>query len=140
MDAQSEEIATVGLLPLRFGLGVVFIMHGGMKLFAMGLAGTTAMLGHVGIPLAVVAAPALIALELLGGVAILLGLLTRWVALLLACDMAVVILTVRLGGGFFIPHGFEFEFTLLCGLLTLAAVGPGGLSLDAVLRRRRVRS
>jgi uncharacterized membrane protein YphA (DoxX/SURF4 family) len=59
------------------------------------------------------------------------------VAALLAIDMAVAILTARMDGGFFAPSGFEFELTLLGACLTLAVMGAGGFSLDAMQRQRR---
>jgi putative oxidoreductase len=70
----------LGILPLRLVVGLVFVMHGGQKLFSTGLVGTTGFLGQLGIPLPGVAAVVLIAVELLGGLAILLGLRTRIVA------------------------------------------------------------
>lgn len=114
-----------GLLPLRLVIALVFLMHGGQKLFVFGIAGTSGMMGHMGIPLPQVAAIVVTAVELLGGLAILTGILTRWAALLLVCDMAVAILAVKLHGGFFAPAGFEFELTLLAGALTLALLAPG---------------
>jgi putative oxidoreductase len=83
-----------------------------------------------------VAAVVVTFVELLGGLAILTGLFTRWAGVLLAIDMAVAILQVRLGGGFFAPSGFELELTLLGAALTFAAVGAGGVSVDRLLDRR----
>ena len=128
-----------GLVPLRVAVGVVFLMHGGQKLFVYGLAGTAGAMTDMGIPLPQVAAIVVTAVEVLGGLAILLGLFARWAGLLLAIDMAVAILAVRLKGGFFAPRGFEFEFTLLGAALTLAALGAGGVSLDRMLRQRAPR-
>lgn len=119
------------MVPLRLGVGLVFLMHGYQKLFVFGIDGTTSFMAGVGVPAPKVAAVLITALELLGGLALIAGFLTRWVALLLAADMAVAILAVKLTGGFFAPQGFELEFTLLVALLTLAATGPGGFSVDA---------
>lgn len=116
---------TVGLLPLRLVIALVFLMHGGQKLFVYGIAGTTAAMQGMGIPLPHVSAIFVTAVELLGGLAILAGVYTRWAALLLVGDMAVAILAVRLRGGFFAPQGFELELTLLAGALTLALLAPG---------------
>jgi putative oxidoreductase len=46
------------------------------------------------------------AVEFLGGLAVAVGVFTRWAAARIAIDMAVAILAVRLGGGFFAPNGF----------------------------------
>jgi putative oxidoreductase len=79
----------------------------------------------MGIPLPQAAAIVVTAVEFGGGLAILAGGFTRWAALLLAGDMAVAILAVKLRGGFFAPAGFELELTLLAGALTLALLAPG---------------
>ena len=116
-------------------MGLVFVVHGAQKLFGFGLAGTAGFLGSLGIPLPTVAATALIAVELLGGLALLIGAGTRIVATLLAVDMLVALLTVHLRGGFFVPDGVEFVLTLFGACLTLAGLGAGPWSVDAVLRR-----
>lgn len=123
-----------GILPLRLVVGLVFAMHGGAKLFVMGVAGTTGAMTHMGIPLPAVAAWIAIIVEFLGGLAIFFGVWARIPALLLAIEMLIVILAVKLHGGFFSPGGIEFELTLLAGALTIAALGTGPASLDRVAR------
>lgn len=119
-----------GILPLRLVVGLMFIVHGGQKLFGFGLAGTAGFLGSLGIPLPMVAATVVIAVELLGGLALLAGAAARIAALALAGDMLVAILTVHARQGFFVPHGVEFVLTLLGACLTLAALGAGAFSVD----------
>jgi putative oxidoreductase len=135
-QATAAALARWGMLPLRIVVGLVFLMHGGQKLFVFGLSGTAGAMTQMGIPLPGLAAVVVTFVELLGGLAILTGLFTRWAGVLLAIDMAVAILKVRLGGGFFAPSGFELELTLLAAALTLAAVGAGGVSVDRLLHRR----
>lgn len=137
LETRSQEW---GLLPLRIVVGLVFLMHGGQKLFVFGLAGTADIMGKLGIPLPTLAAAIVIAAELLGGLAIIAGLYTRWAGAALAIEMLVAIPVARLSGGFFAPYGFEFEFALLGACLTFAAFGAGGASLDrfiAAARRSR---
>ncbi|HKJ92212.1 MAG TPA: DoxX family protein [Longimicrobiales bacterium] len=136
-SSSSPSRARWGMVPLRVVVGLVFIMHGGMKLFSFGIGGTTAFMHQLGIPLPAVAAVVVTAVELLGGVALILGLFTRWAGLLLTIDMLVAILKVRLHGGFFAPNGFEFEMTLMGAALTFALLGAGAVSLDALLANRR---
>jgi putative oxidoreductase len=124
-----------GLLLLRAVVGLVFVVHGGQKLFGFGLAGTAGFLGSLGIPLPTIAAAGLVAVELLGGVALLLGAWTRIAATLLAADMLVAMLTVHLRGGFFVPDGVEFVLTLFGGCLALAGLGAGPWSVDGARRR-----
>ena len=125
-----------GLFPLRAVVGIVFLMHGGQKLFVYGFDGTTNAMIQMGIPLPAVSAVVVALVEFLGGVALLTGLWARWAALLLVGDMAVAILAVRLKGGFFAPRGFEFELTLLGAALTVALIGPGRGPLDRFLHRQ----
>lgn len=135
IDAQT---ADWGPLPLRVAVGLVFVMHGGQKLFVFGLAGTAGFMAQVGIPAPMLAAVVVTAVELLGGLALLLGLFTRWVAIPLAIDMIVAILTVHLKAGFFLPRGYEFTLTLLGATLGLALMGSGKASIDRALEQRRV--
>jgi putative oxidoreductase len=47
------------------------------------------------------------------------------------------IMLVHLAGGFFMPNGIEFPLALLGATTALALTGPGTLSLDTVIARRR---
>ena len=98
-------------------------MHGGQKFFVFGSDGTTDILAKLGIPLPSVFAIVVIAVELLGGLAILLGVFARIAAALLAFEMVIAILVARVRGGFFAPYGYEFELTLLGACLTIAFLG-----------------
>lgn len=126
-----------GLVPLRIAVGVVFLIHGGQKLFVFGVPGTADILGKIGIPLPTLAAVVVIVAECAGGLGILLGAFARWAGLVLAIDMTVAIMAARLRGGFFTPYGYEFELSLLGACLTIAALGAGGASIDGLLRRPR---
>ena len=119
-----------GLVPLRLVVGLAFLMHGGQKLFVYGVSGTSAFFGSLGIPAPLAAAVLVSLVEFLGGVALLLGFLTRWAALLLACDMIVAIVTVHIRHGFFVPEGIEFPLILLGATLTLLLAGPGAAAID----------
>jgi len=126
-----------GITVLRVVVGMVFLVHGGQKLFVFGFGGVAAFLGQVGIPAPGLAAVILTAVESLGGLALLLGLFTRWAAIPLAIVMLVAILTVHLKAGFFLPNGYEFALTLLGANVALALLGSGEASVDRVLEKRR---
>jgi putative oxidoreductase len=111
------------------------MMHGGQKLFVFGLSGTADIMGKLGLPAPALCAAIVMTVELLGGLAILLGAFTRLAGGLLAFEMIVAILVARLHGGFFAPYGYEFELTLLGACLTFALLGPGGTSLEELWHR-----
>ena len=113
-----------------------WLLIGGQKLFGFGLAGTAGFLVSLGIPLPTVAAAGLIAAELGGGFALLLGAGTRIAAAVLAADMLVAILTVHLRGGFFVPDGVEFVLTLLGACVALLGLGAGPCSIDGARGRQ----
>lgn len=128
-----------GLAVLRVIAGIVFAAHGGQKLFVYGFGGVTAAFGQMGVPLPGVTGPLVALVELLGGLALIFGLLTRLAALGLSVVMLGAILMVHLAGGFFLPSGVEFALALFGAAAALALTGPGEFSLDAVLGRRRAR-
>jgi putative oxidoreductase len=116
-------------------VGLVFLMHGGQKFFVFGIGGTADIMGKLGLPLPFISAAVVIAVEMLGGLAILLGVFTRLAGALLAFEMVVAILVARFHGGFFAPYGYEFELTLLGACLTFALNGPGRMSAEEIWHR-----
>jgi len=128
----------LALLIIRVVVGIVFVMHGGQKLFFIHIGGVIGFFGKIGIPLPVLAAPVVTFVELLGGLALIAGGFTRLAAILIACDMLGAILFVHIRNGFFMPGGVEFALSLLAVAIGLALVGAGAYSADAAMARRRV--
>ena len=119
-----------GLAILRIVVGLVFVMHGGQKLFVYGIDGVAGSLAKTGLPLPYVSAVLATAAEFGGGLALLLGLHTRWAAVPVAITMLTAMLTVHLKRGFFLP-GVEYTLTLLAAAIALMLAGGGALSLDS---------
>ena|SRR5258708_2213540 len=125
-----------GLLVLRVVTGVIFIAHGYLKAFKMGMGGTVGFMTHLGIPATPVAAYFSVLAELVGGTALILGVFTLPFGIALAIDMLGAIWFAKRGGGLFAPKGFELELLLLASALCLALTGPGPISLRQVFSRK----
>jgi putative oxidoreductase len=131
---ESQRAGAIGTAVLRAVVGTVFVAHGAQKLFVYGLEGTGGAFAEMGIPLPALSAAVVTFVELLGGLALLVGFFTRWVALPLAFTMLVAMVTVHLPNGFFAPGGIEFTLVLLAASASLALTGPGALALDGLRR------
>lgn len=127
----------LGITILRVITGIVFLAHGWQKVFVFGFAGISGGFAKMGVPLPTVMGPFIGLLELLGGAALVIGLLTRLAALGLAFDMLGAILLVHGAAGLFLPNGYEFALMMLTASVALVLGGPGALSVDGALSSRR---
>ena len=144
----------LGFLILRAALGIIFIAHGGQKLFGwFGGPGFDATVRTFGSQLGIPAPLAMLAIftEFFGGIAVLLGVLTRLAGLGIAFTMLVAALTVHVKNGFFLgmgpgqANGFEYNLALGAMALCLVLAGPGRFALGgdterALIERLRSRS
>jgi len=141
-DQAFDRLAPWGIAILRVVVGLTFFLHGWQKLFDNGIGGVGQFFGMVGVPAPAVAAFVITFIELVGGAALIVGVFTRWAALLLTLDMLGAIVFVHHRNGFFVggqQPGVELVLLLGAAALCLALAGPGQLSLDGVLGLGRSR-
>ncbi|MFF2811689.1 DoxX family protein [Streptomyces sp. NPDC058000] len=126
----------VGLLLLRLVLGLTMAAHGGQKLFGWfggpGLDGTGKFFEASGYPSGKVMALFAGLTETLGGLGLVLGLLTPLAGAAVVGAM-INALAVKWGGGFFAPQGVEYELLIVTGAAALALTGPGRYAVDRFL-------
>ncbi len=122
-----------GLLALRIALSIIFFAHGYPKLAHLG-GGMQGFFVEHGLPGYFVYVSG--ALEVFGGMALMLGLFTRPAALLLAAEMSVAIWKVHSSKGYLAVHEYEFPLALAVACFALATVGAGAFSLDKPLFER----
>jgi putative oxidoreductase len=109
---------------MRLAVGGVFLVHGIAK-FERGIGATAHMLANIGFPFATIFAVILMTIETVGALCVLLGILTRAWAAVMAVEMVIAILAVKVRMG----RNFELEALLLAGAVTLVALGDGPLSI-----------
>ena len=127
--------AGYGLTLLRVIAGLTFAAHGSQKLFGWfggyGLAGVGQWMESIGLAPGYLMALLAGSAEFFGGLALILGLLVRPAAAVLAVTMLVAIVTVHLANGFFMSNnGYEFALALMAISLAVLIEGAGKLSLD----------
>lgn len=123
-------------LPIRLALGAVMIAHGSQKVlgtfngpgFKTFIAGNTPFTFMR--PAWLWLSAAALA-ELVGGILVVLGFLTRVGAFLITCVMLTAVAGVHWSGGFFANNrGFEFPMSLLAMAIALLIAGGGQASVD----------
>jgi putative oxidoreductase len=138
----SDAHAAVWLI--RLLVGAVFVSEGIQKfLFPADLG--VGRFTKIGIPSPEVLAPFVGVVEIVGGLLLLLGLLTRLAALALLVDMLVAITTTKipilLKDGFWkMAHEARTDWSMLLGALFLLVVGAGAWSLDVLLTKAGTRN
>ena len=122
------------ILLARIGIGVVFVAHGWQKIFTLGLSRVGEQFAAYGIPQPHVTAAIVAGVELVAGIALIVGLLTPLAGILLGVDMAGALYFVHATNGPFISeNGWELVVALGVGALLIAGVGAGRFSVDRIL-------
>jgi putative oxidoreductase len=137
-DGKREPAVAAALTALRLGVGAIVAVHGWAKL--SDIAGTTRSFELLAMPAPQLLVYLAIAGEFLGGLGLVVGLLTRVAALGPLCTMLVAILTVHLGHGLLAKNGgYEYPLVLLLVSGFFAVSGAGPWSFDALLEKRAER-
>jgi len=122
--------APYAALILRLTLGVFFLAHFSLKFFVFTPQGTAHFFAGLGLPPGL--AYAVMAGELLGGIALILGIYARWVALVLTVILLGAIATVHIHAGFFFTDpngGWEFPAMWAIALIVQALLGDGAYAV-----------
>jgi putative oxidoreductase len=126
---------SLGALVMRLVLGIIMARHGYDKIFPAGnLYSFTHMVVtrmHLPVWLGYVAAFT----EFFGGILLILGLLTRFAALMTAFDMATAILKIHLHGGLMGQNSLALPLALFSIALMLVFTGCGWVGLDDFVGR-----
>ncbi|ALE04471.1 hypothetical protein AL755_01990 (plasmid) [Arthrobacter sp. ERGS1:01] len=131
-------LTTAARTILRVVVGFLFAAHGWQKYNEFTIAGTQGAFAQMGVPAADLVAPVVATLELVGGIALIVGFLSRPVAALLVLDMLGALVLVHASAGVFVQTGgFELVLLLAAAALAVALAGPGRVSVDYVLFGRK---
>lgn len=127
-------LTTTALTILRVVAGFIFAAHGWQKFNQFTIAGTQASFAKAGVPAPEIAAPVIATLELVGGIALIVGVLARIFAALLIPDMLGAIVLVHAPAGIFASEGgYELVLILATAALVVVLAGPGRFSVDHAL-------
>jgi len=129
-----EKVSSFAPLPIRVMAGIAFIMHGMPKF--ENTQGTQGFFGSVGLPPDLAIPIAL--LEVIGGIALILGIFTRITSILFAVEMTLATLIVKSGNGFMGEGGYEVDLLLMSIAISLLLSGPGRISIERDILKREI--
>ena len=113
-----------GLLLIRVAVGAVFLTHGWLKI--QNVDQVSGMMAHLGVFAPSFFGPFIAWLEVVGGLALIFGILTRVFAAMLGIEMIIAVFLTGIGTGFG-PH--QMELLLAAGSLGIALTGSGAYAL-----------
>ncbi|HEY6537175.1 MAG TPA: DoxX family protein [Candidatus Nitrosocosmicus sp.] len=127
-----DKVREFSPLPLRIIIGITFIIHGLPKLVGVGK--TQGFFGHMGLPPELALPIAL--LEVIGGIVLICGILTRITSILLIIEMIGAIFTAKISKGF--VGGYELDLLLIFIAISLLISGPGRISIERDILKREI--
>ena len=132
-----SRLASLAPLAVRLITGIIILAHGWQKLTEMGPGNFGGqMLAGLGVPLPMFMGYVVTFTEIIGGLLLIVGFLSRLAALLLTINLVVAILLVKVNVGFLSGSsgtGAELDLALIAGFLVILFAGPGSLSVDHAL-------
>jgi len=131
----NQETAPYAVLLLRVSLGLLFLAHAALKIFVFPLPGTIEFFQSLGLP--GVTVYAVVALEVLGGIALIIGFYAPYVALPLALEMLGTIVTVHGANGWLFSNeggGWEYPALWTVALIALFLLGDGAYAVRPVAK------
>ena len=133
--------AGLSAFALRVPVGIILAAHGAQKLFGWfggyGLEGTGQWMASIGLEPGYLMALLAGSAEFYGGVALVLGLLTRPAAAVSAFTMLVAIFSVHFEHGLFLTNnGYEYALALFAATVALTIQGAGSFAVDNTLAKK----
>ncbi len=129
-----EKLTSFAPLTIRMMMGIAFIIHGFPKLG--NIEGIQGYFAAVGIPPELALPLAL--LEVMGGIALLLGIATRIASILFIVEMIGAIIMVNASIGFIVGGGLELDLLLMSIAISLLISGPGKMSIERDILKREI--
>ena len=114
--------------------GIAFIIHGLPKF--ENLQGTQCFFASVGIPAELALLIGL--LEVVGGILLIVGLITRLTSILFIIEMFGAVLIVKAGNSFMGEGGYEVDLLLMAISISLLISGPGRISIERDVLKREI--
>jgi putative oxidoreductase len=132
----NTKTAPYAVLLLRVSLGLLFLAHAAAKVFIFTLPVFVGFFASLGLP--ATAAYAIVALEIWGGLALMLGIYAPLVAVPLAIELLATIVLVHGGKGWQASNGgWEFPALWAVALIALCLLGDGAWALRPARSLRR---
>ena len=128
----TQRLLLYGPLPIRILAGILFIAHGVPKLADPGM--TQGFFGNIGLPPELAIPIGL--LEVIGGFALLVAVVTRIASILFIIEMIGATIVAKLPDGF--VGGFELELLLIFVAISLLLTGPGKISVEYNILKREI--
>ncbi len=135
LPRRMDALHDFAMFVVRGLVGVIFLYHGYLKLDG-GVDRFAQFVDSLGVPAPTFFAWLTTLFELVGGAMLIVGLLSRLVALLFVVEMVITTALVKADVGLIAQQGAgaELDLALLAGALAVAVIGPGAFSADRIFR------